>query len=58
MKYKKANVIDILKNIKDVRLGKTLIVPENYDKVPLYKNTNNNNNNYNEMSNTPKKIIQ
>ena len=58
VKYKKANVIDILKNTKDVRLGKTLILPENYDKVPVYKNTNNNNdnnkNNYNEMSNTPK----
>lgn len=33
--YKKASLVDILKNTKDVRLGKTLLVPENYDKVAV-----------------------
>lgn len=33
--YQKASLVDILKNSKDVRLGKTLLVPENYDKVAV-----------------------
>ena len=33
--YQKASLVDILKNTKDVRLGKTLLVPENYDKVAV-----------------------
>ena len=58
IKYKKASVIDILKNTKDVRLGKTLILPDNYDKVPIISNKSNdfNNNNNNQISNKPKQI--
>ena len=40
--YKKASIVDILKNTKDVRLGKTILVPENYDKVLVTKSNNNN----------------
>ena len=57
IKYKKANVIDILKNTKDVRLGKTLILPDNYDKVPIISNkSNNENNSNNQILNRPKQI--
>ena len=58
VQYKKASVIDILKNSKDVRLGKTLILPDNYDKVPIISNNSNksNNNNNNQISNIPKQI--